>query len=164
MAFINMHINRKTAVTLFELGEKCRMPAGALDASVMRYNTTCSIKKDEFGKSNQYLEGIKEPPFHAINCRLDSRLFLSPCLTLGGLRTGITSQTLRGNGSPIPGLYAAGRSAAGVCSRSYVSGLSLSDCIFSGRNAGRSATKARRRSRNHTKGKTTGEKTWICTR
>jgi 3-oxo-5alpha-steroid 4-dehydrogenase len=39
----------------------------------------------------------------------------------------------------VPGLYAAGRSAAGLCSRSYVSGLSLADCVFSGRRAGRHA-------------------------
>ena len=37
------------------------------------------------------------------------------------------------------GLYAAGRNAVGICSNSYVSGLSLSDCIFSGRRAGRHA-------------------------
>ena len=29
--------------------------------------------------------------------------------------------------------------AVGVCSNSYVSGLSLADCVFSGRRAGRSA-------------------------
>ena len=36
----------------------------------------------------------------------------------------------------IPGLYAAGRTAVGVCSNIYVSGLSIADCIFSGRRAG----------------------------
>jgi len=46
---------------------------------------------------------------------------------------------LRPDGSPIDGLYAAGRTAAGLCSRSYVSGLSLADCVFSGRRAGRHA-------------------------
>jgi 3-oxo-5alpha-steroid 4-dehydrogenase len=39
-------------------------------------------------------------------------------------------------------LYAAGRSAVGLCSRSYVSGLSLADCVFSGRRAGRHAAAA----------------------
>lgn len=33
-------------------------------------------------------------------------------------------------------LYAAGRAAVGICSNSYVSGLSLADCVFSGRRAG----------------------------
>ena len=39
-------------------------------------------------------------------------------------------------------MYAAGCTAAGLCSRSYVSGLSLADCVFSGRRAGRSAAAA----------------------
>ena len=46
------------------------------------------------------------------------------------------------DGSSIDSLYAAGRSAAGLCSRSYVSGLSLADCVFSGRRAGRHAARA----------------------
>ncbi len=39
-------------------------------------------------------------------------------------------------------LYAAGRTAVGICSNSYVSGLSLADCVFSGRRAGRHAAAA----------------------
>jgi 3-oxo-5alpha-steroid 4-dehydrogenase len=59
----------------------------------------------------------------------------APMLTLGGLR--VDEQTGRVLG--VPGLYAAGRTAVGICSRSYVSGLSLADCVFSGRRAGRGA-------------------------
>ena len=44
----------------------------------------------------------------------------------------------------MEGLYAAGRTAAG-CSRSYVSGLSLADCVFSGRRAARHAALPRAR-------------------
>jgi 3-oxo-5alpha-steroid 4-dehydrogenase len=61
-------------------------------------------------------------------------------LTLGGLVVAEgTGQVRRPDGTAVPGLYAAGRSAAGLCSRSYVSGLSLADCVFSGRRAGRHA-------------------------
>ncbi len=61
-------------------------------------------------------------------------------LTLGGLAVAEdTGQVRRADGTLVPGLYAAGRSAAGLCSRSYVSGLSLADCVFSGRRAGRHA-------------------------
>jgi len=49
-----------------------------------------------------------------------------------------TGQVLREDGSAVPGLYAAGRTAAGICSTTYVSGLSLADCVFSGRRAVRS--------------------------
>ena len=57
-------------------------------------------------------------------------------LTLGGLVVAPeTGAVLRADGRPVPGLYAAGRSAVGLCSRSYVSGLSIADCVFSGRRA-----------------------------
>jgi 3-oxo-5alpha-steroid 4-dehydrogenase len=45
----------------------------------------------------------------------------------------------REDGSRIEGLYAAGRTAIGVCSQQYVSGLSIADCVYSGRRAGRVA-------------------------
>jgi 3-oxo-5alpha-steroid 4-dehydrogenase len=40
------------------------------------------------------------------------------------------------HGQAIGGLYAAGRSALGIPSHLYISGLSLADCVFSGRRAG----------------------------
>ena len=64
-------------------------------------------------------------------------------LTLGGLVVAEdTGQVRRADGTLIPGLFAAGRTAVGLCSHSYVSGLSLADCVFSGRRAGRSAAAA----------------------
>ncbi|MBA8923914.1 3-oxo-5alpha-steroid 4-dehydrogenase [Kutzneria viridogrisea] len=69
-----------------------------------------------------------------------SAAYPCPVLTLGGLVVDEdTGQVRRADGSGIPGLYAAGRTAVGVCSNSYVSGLSLADCVFSGRRAGRSS-------------------------
>ena len=67
----------------------------------------------------------------SIDCSVRPRLFYpAPVLTLGGLVVSPASgQVLRADGSPVDGLYAAGRSAAGLCSRSYVSGLSLADCV-----------------------------------
>ena len=62
-------------------------------------------------------------------------------LTLGGLAVEEdTGRVVRTDGTAIEGLYAAGRSAVGICSNSYVSGLSLADCVFSGRRAGRHAS------------------------
>ncbi len=149
MAFVNRRLNRIKAPTIAALEATCALPAGSLAGAIDRYNRGCAAGgKDERGKSKEYLQPIDEPPFYAINCRLDSRLFPSPCITLGGLTVdGLTSQVTDEKGAPIPGLYAAGRSAAGVCSRSYVSGLSLADIIFTGRNAGQSAAEANRGSR-----------------
>jgi 3-oxo-5alpha-steroid 4-dehydrogenase len=71
---------------------------------------------------------------------LESRLYPCPTISFGGLvvdeETGLVK---REDGSMIPGLYAAGRTAVGIASNSYVSGLSIADCVFSGRRAGRHA-------------------------
>jgi 3-oxo-5alpha-steroid 4-dehydrogenase len=143
-AFINMSFNRKKARSTASLERKCGMPAGSLERAIRRYNgRIVSGYRDEFGKAKQFVHVLAEQPFYAIDCRLDRRRFPSPCLTLGGLSVaGLSSQVLRRNGSPVPGLYSAGRSAAGVCSHSYVSGLSIADCIYSGRRAGKSAALA----------------------
>ena len=70
----------------------------------------------------------------------DSWLYPAPCLTLGGLRTdAMTARVTTIDGAAIDGLYAAGRTAVGVASNGYVSGLSVADGIFSGRAAGRHA-------------------------
>ena len=47
-------------------------------------------------------------------------------------------------GQTIPGLYAAGRTAVGVASNTYVSGLSFADCVFSGRRVARHVARANR--------------------
>ena len=67
-----------------------------------------------------------------------------PTLTLGGLVVDeATGRVLGDDDEPIVGLYAAGRAALGICSRQYVSGLSIADCVFSGRRAAAAVTIAR---------------------
>ncbi|WP_278313458.1 FAD-binding dehydrogenase [Lolliginicoccus levis] len=60
--------------------------------------------------------------------------------TLGGLQTNLDSQVLRGDGTPMPGLYAAGEIAGfgggGVHGYNALEGTFLGGCIFSGRAAG----------------------------
>ncbi|MFI5889666.1 FAD-binding protein [Actinoplanes sp. NPDC051513] len=86
-------------------------------------------------------KGLTTPPYSLIDVSVRNRPAVpAPMLTLGGLRVDEeTGQALRPDGRFIEGLYAAGRTAVGICSRSYVSGLSLADCVFSGRRAGHSA-------------------------
>ncbi len=78
-------------------------------------------------------------PFSLINVSIRAGFgYPCPMLTLGGLVVDEETGQVQG----VPGLYAAGRSAVGVCSESYVSGLSLADCVFSGRRAGQHITKS----------------------
>ncbi|MBV8839417.1 MAG: FAD-binding dehydrogenase [Alphaproteobacteria bacterium] len=66
--------------------------------------------------------------------------------TLGGLHTDLASRVLRADGTPLPGLYAAGEAAGfgggGVHGYRALEGTFLGGCIFSGRIAGRAAAKA----------------------
>ncbi|HCT81640.1 MAG TPA: FAD-binding protein [Micromonosporaceae bacterium] len=79
-----------------------------------------------------------QQPYSLIDMSIRRRIgYPAPMLTLGGLMVDEqTGQALRPDGTPLKGLYAAGRNAVGICSNSYVSGLSLADCVFSGRRAG----------------------------
>lgn len=142
-ALINLYINNKQAADLGTLEAKIGLPEGVLAAAVARYNAGVERGDDEMGKGSDSLQRIETPPFYAIDADLDNWKFLSPTISLGGLDVdGLSAQVLREDGSLIRGLYAAGRAAAGVCSQHYVSGLSLADGVFAGRNAGRSASGA----------------------
>jgi predicted oxidoreductase len=66
--------------------------------------------------------------------------------TLGGIQTDLESRALGLDGSPIPGLYAAGEVAGfgggGVHGYNALEGTFLGGCLFSGRAAGRAAAQA----------------------
>lgn len=59
--------------------------------------------------------------------------------TLGGLHTRPTGEVVSLDGTPIAGLFAAGRTTSGVAAMGYASGVSLGDATLFGRMAGRSA-------------------------
>jgi 3-oxo-5alpha-steroid 4-dehydrogenase len=113
-------------------------PAG-LVATLGAYNAAAAAgEPDPAGKPADLVRAQDRPPYSLIDCSVRPRLaYPAPMLTLGGLAVDErTGGVLRPAGSAVPGLYAAGRSAVGLCSNSYVSGLSLADCVFSGRRAG----------------------------
>jgi predicted oxidoreductase len=70
------------------------------------------------------------------------RLNICTRKTLGGLETNLDSQVIGANGSPVPGLYAAGEVAGfgggGVHGYNALEGTFVGGCVFSGRAAGRS--------------------------
>lgn len=69
------------------------------------------------------------------------RLSLVTRKTLGGIETNLSSNAMRADGPPFPGLYAAGEAAGfgggGVHGYNSLEGTFLGGCIFSGRAAGR---------------------------
>jgi predicted oxidoreductase len=63
--------------------------------------------------------------------------------SLGGIQTDLDGRALDGEGSPIPGLFAAGEASGfgggGVHGYRALEGTFLGGCLFSGRQAGRAA-------------------------
>ncbi|MFO0692205.1 MAG: FAD-binding protein [Polyangiales bacterium] len=142
-ALLNLWFNRKEGRTIEELAAKSRIPADQLRKTVDEYNRIVDSGNDPMGKPKSQLHKIAKPPFHAIDAGIASKRFPCPTLTLGGLVVDEkTGNVKRADGSRVEGLYAAGRTAVGVCSRQYVSGLSIADCVYSGRRAGRVAAKS----------------------
>jgi 3-oxo-5alpha-steroid 4-dehydrogenase len=120
-------------------------PAG-LRATVEAHNAAARAgTADPTGKPARLVVPIEQPPYQLLDISIRPSLaYPCPMLTLGGLVVHEDSGGVRrADGAVIPGLYAAGRTAVGLCSNSYVSGLSLAVCVFSGRRAGRSAAAAK---------------------
>ena len=127
------------AKSLGELAEKAGIDPKGLQATVDAYNKGITTGAgDPAHKSPEYCTPIVKPPFYAVDISAAGNPFSPvPGLTLGGLTVdGESGLVTRADGSVVEGLYAAGRNAVGVCSNSYISGLALADCLFSGRRAG----------------------------
>jgi len=108
-----------------------KMPAGALEETVQRYNAFVDAGKDaDFGKPSPKYK-IQMPPFHAAW----STPILHDCLA--GLRINRKCQVIDIHGQVIPGLYAAGESAGGFALHG------LPRVIVFGRIAGREAALAK---------------------
>lgn len=131
--------------TVREVAERAGIDPVAAERTVAAYNETVrSGVEDPLGKPADQLQEIGQPPYSLIDISVRSSVgFPCPTMTLGGLAVDEqTGAVLDTQGRAVPRLYAAGRTAAGICSNSYVSGLSLADCVYSGRRAGRSVSRA----------------------
>ncbi|WP_199431807.1 FAD-binding protein [Qaidamihabitans albus] len=126
---------RVSAGTLPEVARLAGVDPDGLAETVWAYNAGGA---DPMGKPAAFVRPLRTPPYSLIDVSIKPNLgYPCPMLTLGGLVVDEESGQVRDEGgAPIGGLYAAGRTAVGICSRSYVSGLSLADCVFSGRRAG----------------------------
>jgi 3-oxo-5alpha-steroid 4-dehydrogenase len=130
-----------SAPTVAAVAAKAGVDPAGLASAVAAYNA--SDPGDAMGKAPDLVRPLDQPPYSLIDCSIQPSMFYpAPVLTLGGLVVEPeTGQVLRPDGTAVAGLYAAGRSAVGLCSGSYVSGLSLADCVFSGRRAGHHAAR-----------------------
>lgn len=117
--------------TLEGLARKLGADAGGLKDTVERFNSLARRgKDDDFGRGESAYERwmgdpnsphpnlgtIEQPPFYALS------LHVAAAGTKGGPRTNTKGEVLSVRGQPIPGLYAAGNTMAGVSGPGYYGG------------------------------------------
>jgi len=120
--------------TVEELEAEMGLPVGSLDATIALYNRHAELGIDPvFHKRRERVRPLV-PPLGAFDLRRGSAPYAP--FTLGGIETTVAGEVVDLSGAPIPGLFAAGRSTAGICSFGYASGLSLGDSTLFGRFAG----------------------------
>ncbi|MDP7737767.1 FAD-binding protein [Mycobacterium paragordonae] len=137
-----MFLDSVKGASLPEVAQRAGIDPDGLVATVQAHNNAIDTgTADPAGKPADFTRRISKPPFTLLNISIRPNLLNpTPMLTLGGIRVDeTTGAVLDSAGSPIPGLYSAGRTATGICSNSYVSGLSLADCVYAGRRAGKHA-------------------------
>ena len=132
-----MYFNAKKKKNLNDIAKIYNLCAKNLTSEVIKYNKAAKEGIScEFGKGANDVKELNGP-FYIMDISINSKLAPLTTLTLGGLMVNEqTGEVLDQNNNEIKGLYAAGRTAVGICSNIYVSGLSIADCIFSGRRIG----------------------------
>lgn len=123
-----------------EVEAELHMASDTLSHTMRIYNEFAREGRDPlFDKRPPILVPLDSGPFVALE--LDAVNGYFPFFTLGGMRTSVDGEVLDRSGSVIPGLFAAGRCAAGLPAwgAGYSSGMSLADSTYFGRRAGRRA-------------------------
>jgi succinate dehydrogenase/fumarate reductase flavoprotein subunit len=125
-----------------EIEAEAGLPEGSLVSTVELYNRHAEKGHDPvFHKRPERLVPLVTPPYAMVDCRVESAIW--SCFTVGGLHTSRDGEVLSPDDAAIPGLYAAGRTAALFNGHGYPgSGASLADASFFGRRAGRAAARA----------------------
>jgi 3-oxo-5alpha-steroid 4-dehydrogenase len=127
--------------TFAELERDAGFPAGTLVNTVETYNYHAARGEDPlFHKHADFLRPLDKPPYALLDFSIDTGIYY-PAFTFGGLDTSIDGEVLTPTGKVIAGLFAAGRTTAGLprCSEGYASGMSIGDATYFGRRAGRAA-------------------------
>ncbi len=123
--------------TVAEMEEALGIPAGNLAATLQRYNDNAADGVDpDFHKQPEYVAAQDTGPWAAFDLSLGRAMYSG--FTMGGLAVSLDGEVLRADGTPVPGLYAAGACASNIAQdgKGYASGTQLGEGSFFGRRAG----------------------------
>jgi succinate dehydrogenase/fumarate reductase flavoprotein subunit len=111
----------------------------AVQKAVATYNGACEAKEDSnFHRPSESLVPLDSPPFYCVE------LWPGGANTSGGPRRDGAARVLDVNGSPIPGLFAAGELGQAIGLLYPAGGANISDALCFGRIAARTALAAQR--------------------
>lgn len=117
--------------TIEALADAMGVPADALAKTLESWNGAVQNKKDtEFGRTTGMDHDLSGAPYYAIK--------IAPGIhyTMGGVKINANTEVLNQQGSPIPGLFAAGEVTGGLHGDNRIGGNSVADIIIFGRQAG----------------------------
>ena len=134
--YANQHL-LKDGSTLADLARETGLPAADLEATMARYSAQQKAGVDEdFGRSaTEMTAALGTPPFYAVRVK--------PAIhhTMGGLRVNAGTQVLKADGTPIPGLFAAGEVTGGLHGANRLGGNGVADIVVNGKLAGEAAAR-----------------------
>lgn len=117
--------------TVDALAEAMNVPAGQLKTTMDTWNRSVNNKKDaEFSRTTGMDNDLSAAPYYAIK--------IGPGIhyTMGGVKINTNTEVLDKEGSPIPGLFAAGEVTGGLHGQNRIGGNSVAEIIIFGRQAG----------------------------
>lgn len=134
--YANQHLLSE-GTTIEELANSVGIPAKKLSETISRYNAQQKAGyDDDFGRNAIEMPvSLETSPFYAVR--------VTPAIhhTMGGLSVNTETQVLRADGTPIPGLYAAGEVTGGLHGANRLGGNGVADIVVNGRLAGLTASK-----------------------
>ena len=122
--------------TVQEMEAALAVPAGSLSDTLDRYNADVAPGEDaQFHKGGEWLK-VLNAPYAVFEISVPTSDY--HWMSLGGLVTDADGRALRADGTPVPGLYAAGACTAHLPQDGdeYASGMSLAAGSIFGRRAG----------------------------
>lgn len=124
-----------TAGSVTELAQALKIPVTSFEKTMNKYEVFQTTGEDlEFGRdAKEMLQPLNQAPYYAIE--------VEPVLhhTMGGVKINSKAEVVNSNGSPVPGLYAAGEVTGGVHGGNRLGGNAIADIVVFGQIAGTSA-------------------------
>ncbi len=140
LASIETYANQHLLVqgnTISELASLTGIPAESLMQSITRYNEQqkAGVDDDFHRSATEMTAALETAPFYAVRVK--------PAIhhTMGGLSVNTETQVLKTDGTPIPGLFAAGEVTGGLHGANRLGGNGVADIVVNGRLAGLAAAR-----------------------